>query len=322
MTASFSLRVWACLAVLALPMPALAQDADGEAILRVERLENQLRHMTGAIEQLQFRNQQLEQQLKRLQEDIEFRLQQGGQATARPGQPAAPHPASPPAAAAPAPVAPAPAMQPAPVTQPAPGRRSDAFDPAGHPGAPGAPRGLGTGGPVAEPDVGAPGGRASGDPLDLAHLTPQNVPPAGQPAPQGTPALATAPPAGSPRDEFDLGYGYVLRRDYALAEQTLRGFLQKYPGDPQVADAQYWLGESLFQRRQYREAAESFLAVTTKFAQAPKAPDSLLRLGQSLAALKEKEAACATLGEVGRKYPRASANVKQGVGREQKRLGC
>ncbi len=82
------------------------------------------------------------------------------------------------------------------------------------------------------------------------------------------------------------------------------------------ADAQYWLGESLFQRQRYRDAAEAFLAVSTKHESAGKAPDSLLRLGQSLAALKQKEAACATLSEVGRKYPKASASVKRGVTQE------
>ena len=46
--------------------------------------------------------------------------------------------------------------------------------------------------------------------------------------------------------------------------------------------------------------------------------------GQQLpaAALKEKEAACAALGEVTRKYPRASAGVKAAVDREQKRVKC
>ncbi len=53
-----------------------------------------------------------------------------------------------------------------------------------------------------------------------------------------------------------------------------------------------------------------------------RAPEALLRLGQSLAALGEKEAACASLGEVLRKFPRASGNVKQGVEREQKRAHC
>ena len=53
-----------------------------------------------------------------------------------------------------------------------------------------------------------------------------------------------------------------------------------------------------------------------------KRPTALLRLGQSLAALNQKEAACATLAEVERKYPRASAGVKRGVAQEQKRAHC
>ena len=104
--------------------------------------------------------------------------------------------------------------------------------------------------------------------------------------------------------------------------QMLEDIALMYPSDPLMADSQYWLGESFFQRQLYRDAAESFLAVTTKFDKSGKAPDALLRLGQSLAALKEKEAACAALGEVTRKYPRASGGVKAAVDREQKRIKC
>jgi len=56
--------------------------------------------------------------------------------------------------------------------------------------------------------------------------------------------------------------------------------------------------------------------------QPPKAPEALLRLAQSLAAMNQKEMSCATLAEVGRKYPKAPATVKQGVEREQKRVRC
>ena len=134
--------------------------------------------------------------------------------------------------------------------------------------------------------------------------------------------LATLPPSASPQDEYDMAYGYVLHKDYALAEQAFRDFLRKYPNERLAPDAQYWLGESLFQSQRYRDAAESFLAVSTKYESSGKAPDSLLRLGQSLAALSQREAACATLAEVGRKYPRASASVKRGVTQELKRAHC
>src|SRR5262249_8319215 len=140
-----------------------------------------------------------------------------------------------------------------------------------------------------------------------------------QPPPQ---LQAMLPPTATTKDEYDLAYGYLLRKDYALAEESFRAFMRRHPGDRLAPQANYWLGESLFQRQSYRDAAESFLTVSTKYEKSGKAPDALLRLGQSLAALKEKEAACATFVEIGRKYPRASAGVRQGVEREQKRVGC
>jgi len=332
-------RAVAIAAMLALSSPALAQQSDdADAEMRIQQLENRLRQLTGQNEELQYRNRQLEERLRALQ---------GGVQAAPAGPPAAAPPniaAAPAAQPAPAPLrqpqiqpgiqpgpqiaAPAPIVQEPPQGLPAPGRRrGDAFDPSQNPNAPGAPQALGGGQlPVpAEGPIGAPGGRGAGEPLDLANTGgPRN--PAGALPPSRTPgagaALTTLPPSATPKDEFDLGIGYMQRKDYALAEETMRNFAQKYPSDPLMADSQYWLGESFFQRQLYRDAAESFLAVTTKFDKSGKAPDALLRLGQSLAALKEKEAACAALGEVTRKYPRASGGVKAAVDREQKRIKC
>ena len=320
-------------AMFALASPALAQSDDADPEMRIQQLENQLRQLTGQNEELQYRNRQLEDRLRML----------GGSAQTPPaGQPGIVQPnvaAIPPAPPAPSVrqpgyepqiAAPAPIIAEPPGTPQAPGRRrGDAFDPNQNPNAPGAPRALGGGQlPVeTEAPVGAPGGRGAGEPLDLANTGGPRTPAGTLPPPpsrntNGTGALATAPPSQSPRDEFDLGIGYMQRKDYALAEETMRNFAQKYPSDPLLADSQYWLGESFFQRQLYRDAAESFLAVTTKFDKSAKAPDALLRLGQSLAALKEREAACAALGEVTRKYPRASAGVKAAVDREQKRVKC
>jgi tol-pal system protein YbgF len=317
----------------------VAQTDPGDMSVRLDRIENTLRQLTGTLEQLQFRNQQLEQQVRA--------LQGGGAAAPQPqyqpqpaGRPGVPS-AAPPAAT--------------------PGRRGDLFDPAQQPNAPGAPRTLGNQASIVAPEpvdngppVGAPGGRDAGAPLDLSTMSgnppiPQGtmanampdqttLPPVMRPVsqqPQQPPArsvnmppqqpqqqLATLPPTAKPQDEYDMAYGYVLHKDYALAEQAFRDFVRKYPNDRLVPDAQYWLGETLFQRQRYRDAAESFLAVSTKYEKAGKAPDSLLRLGQSLAALNQKEAACATLAEVERKFPKASANVKRGVTAEQKKARC
>jgi tol-pal system protein YbgF len=318
-------RVAALSAVLALGSPAwvqhasaqqvLAQSDDQDPEMRIQQLENQLRQLTGQNEELQYRNRQLEERL---------RLLQGGAPAAPGGNVATLPPPQPGPAYRPPPVQPgysqqaaAPIVQEPEAAPVAPGRRrGDAFDPNLNPNAPGAPRALGGGQlPMpAEAPVGAPGGRDAGEPLNLGNGYPQQSGAGG--------ALTTLPPSATPKDEFDLGIGYMERKDYALAEETMRNFAQKYPGDPLTADSQYWLGESFFQRQRYRDAAEAFLGVTTKFDKSAKAPDALLRLGQSLAALKEKEAACAALGEVTRKYPRAPGSIKAAVDREQKRVKC
>ena len=321
----------------------VAQSSPTDLMMRLDRLENQVRQLTGLVEQLQFRNQQLEQQLRRAQDDVDR--------TAAAGRPRA-SPPPPQAAPSTPPVAP----------RDGAGRRSDAFDPNENPNAPGAPRTLGglpstAGGPPPiiseEPPIGAPGGRQAGAPLDLSTLSdravsdpdiepgapppriatapsvePRNIPgPLPPPPPRTLSATGAQPPptmapSAMPRDELALAQGYIQRKDYALAEDSLREFLKKYPSDRLASDAHYWLGESLFQRQRYRDAAESFLTVSTKFDASGRAPEALLRLGQSLAALGEREAACATLGEINRKYPRAASNVKQGVEREQKRVRC
>jgi tol-pal system protein YbgF len=308
---------------------AHAQMSEADLVTRLGRMEATIRELTGRVEQLQYRNQQLEQQLQRLQQEEAARGEGGA------GRPAAPpvrssgqyspqtysqSPASPPVVSSQ--VAP-------PIEVPPPGGRArgDAFDPSANPNAPGAPRALGASTAANEPPPPVSDGpRQIGAPLDLSTPggRPGELPPPPPTNPNATGGMqqATLPPSNSPRDQYDLAYGYVLRKDYAQAAETFRGFLRQYPSDHLAPEAQYWLGESLFQQQQYRDAAESFLAVSTKYEATARAPEALLRLGQSLAALGEKEAACASLGEVLRKYPHATPAVKQAVDREQKRGRC
>jgi tol-pal system protein YbgF len=310
----------------------LAQSDDGDPEMRIQQLEGQLRQLTGQNEELQHQNQQLQERLRALQGGAQAVPGapsggvQPGMAALPPPQPnpAFRQPAGQPGYGQPQIAAPAPIYQEEAPAQGGGRRRGDAFDPGQNPNAPGAPRALGGGQlPIAnEAPVGAPGGRAAGEPLSLESPSQRNAVGGTSQGGIASPGLTTLPPSATPRDEFDLGIGYMQRKDYALAAETMRNFAQKYPGDPMVADSQYWLGESFFQRQQYRDAAEAFLAVTTKFDKSAKAPDALLRLGQSLAALKEKEAACAAFGEVARKYPRASSGVRATVDREQKRVKC
>ncbi|MGH6715487.1 MAG: tol-pal system protein YbgF [Bradyrhizobium sp.] len=329
-------------ALLALSSLAQAQsDGANDPELRIQQLEDRLRQVTGQNEELQHQNRLLEQRLQQVQGGV---APGAPVAAAQPGAAATPttrtgpaygQPQAQPAYAQPQTqptyVQRQPAYRQPQIAAPAPiiqepqvagsGRGHDAFDPSQHPNAPGAPRPLGGGQlPIsAQPGV-------VGAPLNLGGAAPVDrqggLPPPPPIGPSSTGALVTLPPTNKPRDEYELGIGYMERKNYALAGQTMQDFARRFPADPLVGDSQYWLGESYYQRRQYRDAAEAFLTVTTKYDKSTKAPDALLRLGQSLAALKQKEAACASFGEVLRKYPRASAGVKAAVDREQKKEKC
>jgi tol-pal system protein YbgF len=57
--------------------PSLSEPTDdlSDAVVRINRLENQIRQLSGQLEESKFENRRLSDQLKRLQEDIDFRLQ-------------------------------------------------------------------------------------------------------------------------------------------------------------------------------------------------------------------------------------------------------
>jgi tol-pal system protein YbgF len=321
--------------------PDGAQSDSAGLLVRIGRLESQMRQLNGQIEQMQFETRRLEEQLKKFQEDVDFRFHENA-----PGAPAA----SPPQKRGEAPM---PQMtganeglpQSAAVAPSPTNRHSDAFDPSQNPTAPGAPRPLGSLASAA--GTGAAGGwRAEngspaldqsepGAPLDLSNgrsrmgaapvTTPippgasPGVPPSGAGTSDGT-VIAALP--NSPKEEFGIAMAYLKQRAFENAEKGFVRFLEKNPKDRLAPDATYFLGESLFLRGRHREAAEQYLKIPTQYPSSQRAPEALLRLGQSLGALGAKEQACATFGEITRKYPNAPAMVKAGAEREVKRAQC
>jgi hypothetical protein len=148
-----------------------------------------------------------------------------------------------------------------PAAAPATGRRrGDAFDPSQNPNAPGAPRALGGGQlPIAnEAPVGAPGGRGAGEPLDLGSTSPRDPGGAAPPRAPGAGAAFNLAALQPPKDEFDLGIGYMQRR-LCAGRRDHEEFAQKYP-------TIRWSGfailarRELFQRQKYRDAAKPFSA--------------------------------------------------------------
>ncbi|MGC2394266.1 MAG: tol-pal system protein YbgF [Methylovirgula sp.] len=314
---------------------------EASLLLRVERLEDQIRQMNGQIQQMQYDNRKLADQLRKFQEDVDFRFQEGGHkglprhedsgALAAPAAPlaGAPLDTAPMGGATQSTALPAAPLE-------ANHERGDAFNPSTDPNAPGAPRPLGTTPPSAPLPPDTASAADSDAPINLPssgyNATPAVPAESATAVPQpGAPAGAVTTPGGTvlastevdaPKEEFDVALGYFKQKDYDNAGKSFSAFLEKNPKTRWTSDALYYLGETYYERGRQREAAEQYLKISTDYASSPLAPEAMLRLGESLQALGAKEQACATVSEVPRKYPIASAAVKAGAEREAKRAQC
>ena len=126
----------------------------------------------------------------------------------------------------------------------------------------------------------------------------------------------------APRQQFTAAVEAYRNGDYAKAEEQLKAFIVVNGSHRLVPDAIFYLGETYFQRSRPREAAEQYLKLSTDYAKSARAPEGMLRLGQSLAALGSSEQACATLAEVGKRYPSAAPAVKKSAEREMQKDHC
>ena len=146
----------------------------------------------------------------------------------------------------------------------------------------------------------------------------------GSEQPQAASASPSLPPqaasAGNPRELYETAYGYLLQQDYGAAEVAFEEFLRRYPQDRLSADAQYWLGETLYVQRRYKPAGQAFLAVIERHKQSAKVPNSLLKLAQSLDQLGQKD--CGIFSELEGRYPNAPADVRVKARALKQKQGC
>ncbi len=292
---------------------------------RVTALEEQVRQLSGTIEELNFQILQMQEQMRKMQEDNEFRFQEieGKRSDAGDGKPKrstaeAPRTESPDAgtagagATATAPAAPQPGNDAAAVP-------TDSRDPA-----------LGGGektfGTITFDQSGNVVGGSVGDQATIGGTAPSDGQAAGVPVDppaggDGT-TVAALPSTDDPEELYRNSYQFILSGDYSTAEAGFRDHIARFPGDAKAPDAHFWLGEALLGQKKYRDAAEVFLAANKDYPKSKKAPEMLLKLGVSLVGLNQRDVACATFGEVGKRYPESSAALKGRVKQEQALAAC
>ncbi|RUM23768.1 tol-pal system protein YbgF [Rhizobium vallis] len=287
--------------------PPVVKVQSGDAEVRVQQLEEQLRQLNGRIEEMSFQLLQMQETIRKQQEDNEFRFQQlektgaGGNTTKAPVKKSETDPA--PAASGGDDIAKV--IQAPQGAETAPSSNVPQNSGLGQP-----PKELGS------IDFDQNGKQIGGTIDDNATIGSGPIPDANSGKSQQTASL------GGEADQYKSAYGHVLSGDYSTAEQEFTQYITRYPSSARAADANFWLGEALYSQGKYNEAAKTFLNAHQKYGTSEKAPEMLLKLGMSLAALDNTETACATLREVSKRYPKASRAVITKVASEQKRLAC
>jgi tol-pal system protein YbgF len=124
------------------------------------------------------------------------------------------------------------------------------------------------------------------------------------------------------RAEYTEAFGLLRQRDYAEAEAALRAFVEAHPEHALAGNAKYWLGETFYVRENYEQAAVVFAEGFRTYPESRKAPDNLLKLGMSLARIDEVDKACQLFAELQKRFPDAAQNILQRASRERDRLQC
>ena len=255
-------------------------------------LQETIRQLNGKVEELTFQILQMQEQMRKMQEDNEFRFQElekSKQGMAKPSESGND-------------VAAAPAEEQSAETQAA---TSD-------PAAPAEP----------QADVAAAG--APEKPLGSITFDEKGNPVGGsiEEVIEADPQSASLPASDNPEEIYRVAYDHVLAGEYKDAEAGFRQHIEQFPADVQTADARYWLGESLAAQGKTRDAAEIFLNSQKDFPKSKKAPEMLFKLGVALVALDNKDVACATFAQVQKKYPKAGPALLKRVSEEQAKAGC
>jgi tol-pal system protein YbgF len=278
------------------------------AELRINRLEEEIRDLTGRVEEFSNQVDQLRHRVEQINGDVDTRLSQ-----------------APPASGGLAAAGPPPRPGPAPGSI-GPGPRSRSPEPL-EPDSPAlAPRAglMPPGTPIPPP----PGGGAP-TPI-FGTLTPPGAPPtspeqaAANAARSGaaTPPPSPARPAGTPAEQYNQAFSLLKQADYPAAETALKAFVEQHPKDPMAGSAQYWLGETFYTRGKYMEAAATFAEGYNRYPKPPKAAEELLKLGMALARANQTKNACVALGQLDHDFPNPGATIRQRADTEKKRLGC
>lgn len=138
------------------------------------------------------------------------------------------------------------------------------------------------------------------------------------------PGGAIIPPqAGEdPAGQYEMAFSMMKSGNYAASRNGFEDFLKKYPAHPLAGNAMYWLGEDYYAEGQYEKAVRVFAESYKKYPSGPKGADSLLKMGMSLGKLGKAQQACVTFSQIKKEYSVGQEVILKRAAEESAKLAC
>lgn len=143
----------------------------------------------------------------------------------------------------------------------------------------------------------------------LSKLEGTGSPSSAAPASASQPAGASA--QASP--ELDKALNLLRQRDFSNAITALDQYIKQNPGDPQVADASFWLGVAHTAMKHYDAAIQIHRRFVDQFPNNVHAPDALRNIATCQLELSQNDEAKTTLKRLVKLYPKSAAAAKAKV---------
>jgi len=142
------------------------------------------------------------------------------------------------------------------------------------------------------------------------------------PVAPGVDDAAAPAPRASASDAFSKARELMLAGDYDGAESAFGAYVHDYPDGVRTPEARYWWGKTLTAKGDNARAASAYIAAIRGWPKTGWAPDAVAELARSLVALKKPDDACAALGELSKRYPKAPAAVTTRAAATSRQAKC
>lgn len=109
------------------------------------------------------------------------------------------------------------------------------------------------------------------------------------------------------KQEFETALATLRKGDFAAAQTSFLGFINRYPKSGYRTPALFWLANAQYALRDYRSAIANFRALVAADPDHLRAPEALLSTANCQVELKDTKSARKTLEELMKAYPQSEA---------------